>query len=224
MTYSETRFAPAGHTGNTVGRWFVGILVAISMLAVGYLTIAAYTPTFTAASFVKVDVPNGHGSGIHIGGGRILTATHVVVGQTTVPIKLSDGSTRNAQVLWADKESDIALLQTDGEGIAASTINCAPNVVGANVHAIGNPLFLEFVRVAGRISTPSLPIGHWAAGVIVDMVSLPGMSGSGVLNDREELVGIVVGTLTAPVDFGGSFTGLGMLVPAEHICGLLDRR
>ena len=225
MAYSETRYE-VDYEGSGTG-WFVGIIVALALLAIGYLVVIANQGqtfgAFLPGSTVKVELVQGHGSGVHIGDGLVLSAAHVASEGDVVKIKLDDGTTRDAQVVWASKASDIALLQTSPAGLAASPLSCAPAIVGQSVTARGNPLVLEFVTTYGHIVGAPRQMQEWASVVPVDMVILPGMSGGPLFNSAGEVVGINVAVLTVPLGLSASITGLGMVVPSSHICSLLGR-
>lgn len=175
------------------------------------------------SSTVKVQLAEGHGSGVHIGDGLILSAAHVASEGAVVKIKLSDGSLRDATVEWATKSSDVALLRMRADGIAASPLSCAPVVIGQPVTAHGNPLDVEFIHTYGHIVGDAAQRGPWDAVAVVDMEILPGMSGGPVLNDAGEVVGMAIGLLTLPLGFSSSATGIGFVVPSSVICGLLGR-
>lgn len=220
MAYSETRFVPA-----PVWRaaWVApAVFAAVAVGAFGLATLYP-SPQPMAASSVKVQMADGHGSGVHIGDGLILSAEHVVRDAEIVQLKLTDGTTRDATVLWVNPESDVALLQTAPDGLAASPLNCAPPVVGEVVTVTGNPLFLEFVTTRGHIAGGASQVQDWASVATVDMTILPGMSGAGSINERNEVVGLAIAFLSIPIGFSASATGLGMIVDAEHICGLMGR-
>lgn len=224
MAYSETR---AIYTRPDQTGWFVGTIVALALLAIGYLVYSANdtrlnTPPLPSST-VKVELVQGHGSGVHIGDGLVLSAAHVASEGAAVKLKLDDGTTRDATVVWASKASDVALLRTSADGLSASRLNCAPVVIGQSVTARGNPLAIEFVTTYGHIVGAPMTLEKWQSVAPVDMVILPGMSGGPVFNAAGEVVGISVAVLTAPMGFSASLTGLGMIVPSSHICGLLGR-
>jgi S1-C subfamily serine protease len=226
MAYSETRFTsePIWHRP-----WFAPAAVgvaAVSIFLASYALEANQGQTFGASlpgSTVKVELVQSHGSGVHIGDGLVLSAAHVASEGDVVKLKLDDGTTRDAKVVWASKASDIALLQTSPTGLSASPLSCAPAIVGQPVTARGNPLVLEFVTTYGHIVGAPRQMQEWASVVPVDMVILPGMSGGPLFNSAGEVVGINVAVLTVPLGLSASITGLGMVVDAKHICSLLGR-
>lgn len=102
----------------------------------------------TDASVVYVDTDRGHGSGVHIGDGYVLTAGHVADGAKTIQLKTAGGKFQPAEVLWLNKEYDIALLRTDGAGIGAATLSCRYAHTGEDIRAIG--VFRARVQKDGR--------------------------------------------------------------------------
>lgn len=226
MGYSETKFTQAPFWAR---QWIAPAIVtaalAGSVLFASY--VMHYEPSFGAyipSSTVLVQLDKGHGSGVHIGDGLILTAAHVASEGDTVSLKLDDGTTRTAEVVWASKSSDdVALLRTGAHGLAASPLNCAPPVIGQAVTAHGSPLTIEFISTYGHIVGPAQVRGEWASAFVVDMEIIPGMSGGAVLNPDGEVVGLAVGLATMPIGFSVSATGIGFVVPSSHICALLGR-
>lgn len=223
--YQETRFAaadpvaPPDKTALVIG--------AGAILVIAGLFLAPPLPWFTSpelpSSTLKVETATGHGSGVHIGDGLVLTAAHVASDGVAVRLKADDGTIRDATVVWSSKGHDIALLRTSPDGLSASPMSCAPVVKGQAITARGNPLTLEFITTYGHIVGDAAPVGDWLSAAPVDMTILPGMSGGPAFNASGEVVGISVAVLTAQLGYGASFTGIGMIVPAVTICGLLGR-
>lgn len=182
-------------------------------------SVSAPTPTITAT--VKVETATGHGSGVHIGGGLILTAAHVVSKQDTATIKTTD-DTRGAEVLWASTAYDVALLTTSSEDLQTLPLSCDTPAVGTPVIAYGNPLAMEFVRTAGQVIGPVGSALGVPGAYPVDMTIIPGMSGGPVVADGQ-VVGISMAVMTYPVGFGSQLTGIGLVVSGEAICSLMGR-
>jgi S1-C subfamily serine protease len=90
------------------------------------------------------------------------------------------------------------------------------------VVAIGNPLGLVATTTSGVVSglnrTLSRGVGGDISGLIqFDAAVNPGSSGGPLLNDRAEVVGIVV-ALANPTD-AGTFIGIGFAVPIGAALG-----
>lgn len=164
----------------------------------------------------------GHGSGVHIGGGLVLTAAHVVTGADAMELSDSLKRKQKATVLWASKAYDVALVRIDdANAIAASPLNChaAPDI-GAKVAALGNPLNLTFVRTWGRVGTGVEERGPWKRAFVADLTVAPGMSGGPVFNSQDEVIGLTVGITSMGGLSPFPFT---YIVPASAVCMLMGR-
>lgn len=209
--------------------WFVGIVTALALLAIGCLVFTASPPKAappTATAFVKViDGKGGHGSGVHIGKGYVLTAAHVVEQAAEMTLVDTLGVKRTADVLWKNSGQDVALMHVEGfDGLSSANLDCSPSPVGQRIWAVGNPRDLDNVTMYGRVASDVRSIGPWHDGIAVDMTIIPGMSGGAVLNDAGSVVGIAVGAMNmATSPLAGDLVGLGTVVPASTICALMAR-
>jgi S1-C subfamily serine protease len=186
----------------------------------------------TALSTIKVMVGEGHGSGVHVGNGYIITAAHVAGDAKSVKVKNSLGSVGHADVLWVNKAHDIALLRIsvlalekgDEGAWGVSRLHCEDPKIGQSVIAIGNPGPLEFITAHGNVASgPKHSDEHWRDHYIVSMPIAPGMSGGPVLDHHGRVVGIVVGVAMMSVGWSGAPVGFGYIAPASAICKLLAR-
>lgn len=180
--------------------------------------------TNEASHTVKIVVPGGHGSGVHIGNGYIVTAAHVLGDTGSVKLKSSAGDTQSGSVLWANKTYDIALVRAERPArLAAAKLACRDATVGETVTAEGNPATLEFVTAYGAVAGAPREMGPWKSAFVVDGTIVMGMSGGGVFDAKGNVVGIAVGVMSVPVGFGASLTGFGAVVPSSVVCALLAR-
>ncbi len=192
------------------------MLIAASVLlalAAGLALSVADSPK--AGAVVLVRAGEGHGSGVHIGGGYVLTAAHVVEGAGALTLKTDRGESLAAELLWANTRYDIALLRVPGATIAARRLRCADPAPGEPVSAAGNPLSLEFVTFFGHAGGPARSMGDWPVAVPLDLTVAPGMSGGPLLDGSGRVAGIVVATLR-------SFP-IAAAVPGSVVCRLLAR-
>ncbi len=200
--------------------------LAIALSSAAYFaapTVAAYTaPPSTDTATVKVILKNGHGSGVHIGNGFVLTAAHVTGDTATVELKTKDGKTRPADVLWVNKTYDIALLRTSPEILPAAHLDCRLVSDGTIIEAVGNLQKIEFVSAYGRIAGEPRAQGPWKSVFVTDITTVQGQSGGPVFADGD-LVGITVGVMAAQAGFSSSLVGFGFVVPSSDVCALLGR-
>lgn len=178
----------------------------------------------TDKAVVKVILPSGMGSGVHIGGGFIVTAEHVVKSSKVASLKTRGGRAASAEVLWASADYDIALLKTDAI-IPSASLDCVAATVGDSIMAVGNPLGMEFISSYGRVAgDPREFLPNWKAAFVTDMTVIMGNSGGPVFSSDGKIVGIVVGAPMAPIDGGGkSYIGFSLAVPSSAVCKLLGR-
>ncbi|KEA07468.1 hypothetical protein CN09_11185 [Rhizobium rhizogenes] len=188
------------------------------------ITAAIKSPPATDAATVKVVVEDGLGSGVSIGDGFIVTAGHVVGDQRAVKIKERDGTETTADVLWASKVYDIALLRSTAN-IPAATLSCSTAKVGDAIMAVGNPLGMEFISTYGKIAGDPREFGpNWKSAFVTDLTVIMGNSGGPVFSASGDIVGIVVGVMGVPgPNDSKSYTGFSTVVPSSVVCALLGR-
>ena len=203
--------------------YVLAALAAILIILAVSLGAVAPPPVHQAGSIVKIIEGKGHGSGVHIGDGFIVTAAHVVGDVKETQIKLDDGATRKAEVLWSNKAYDIALVRTVADGLAASHLSCRVPDTGEVITARGNPTILEFVSAYGRVAGSERKFGPWQSVFVTDITTVPGMSGGGVFDADGNLVGITVGVLVAPAGMFPSLSGFGTAVPGATVCKLMGQ-
>lgn len=133
----------------------------------------------------------GHGSGVIVSGGLILTNEHVIDGARQLEIILSDGNVKSVEgVVISDENKDLALVKTD------ETLNIDPvvindsydAVVGDDVVAIGSPSGFQNTLSNGIISgirtKDSTKLIQTTATISF------GNSGGGLFDQYGELIGI----------------------------------
>lgn len=212
------------------------LLCAIASAIIAFLLVAqaGAKRTALAKSTVRIQVAQGHGSGVHIGNGYILTAAHVVGLEKSVQIKNSLGSNGWADVLWTNEAHDVALLRFHSNALApgdsglwaVSRLNCSDKpAIGQHIEAIGNPGSLNFVHSWGRVAGPIQTLFNWQVAFIADLGIAPGSSGGPVIDEQGRVVGIVVGISLTHFGWTPSATNFSVIVPSNGgICQLLARQ
>lgn len=177
-----------------------------------------------ALSTVKVLAGEGHGSGVHTGNRYIVTAAHVVGSLKTVKVKARHGGESEADVLWANKAHDIALLRArELQGVAVSQIDCSVPAIGQHIEGIGAPGPLEFIHAFGQVSSGVQSNQMWASYYIAAMAIGPGMSGGPVIDARGKVVGIMVGVALTQLGWTPSALSFAYVVPSQTVCHLTMR-
>ena len=141
----------------------------------------------------------GSGTGIIFDSeGLVLTNNHVIAGSESITVTLDDGSQVSAEIVGADRLSDLAVLRLAGNGYQALPLIENPGLrVGDWVIAIGNALALPggptvtvgVVSALGRSieSTPGITLYDL---IQTDTVINPGNSGGPLIGLDGSLVGI----------------------------------
>jgi S1-C subfamily serine protease len=198
---------------------FVAAICAVAFIATGLKPDAV-----PLSHTVKVVVAaGGHGSGVHIGNGIVLSAAHVAGEGEKITIQTSDGEARDAAVYWSSASFDLALIQTTSDNLPTVNLTCTDPLPGDAVIAEGNPQSLEFVSARGYVVGGARKSDIWESVIPLDMTIVPGMSGGPLIDMRGNLVGITVAVMTTRLGLTPSLTGFGYAVPPSAICALLGR-
>ncbi|MCD1644175.1 S1 family peptidase [Aurantimonas coralicida] len=205
---------------------FVAVAFVVLLLGAMKAPKTHFAQPNPAGAVVKITMLKGHGSGVHLGDGFVLTAAHVVGDMPEVGIKTDTLEVQKAEVLWVNKGYDVALLKVlHPERLKATPLVCETQMQkGALVYSEGNPLGLEGISTWGRIAGKAQAAGPWRNVLITDMATIPGMSGGGVYDMGGRLIGITVGAMTwgtSPMSRG--LSGIGYIVPGESLCLLMGR-
>lgn len=164
---------------------------------------------------------SGLGSGVVVSDfGTIMTALHVVEGADDIRIIFADGTQSAAEVVSAEPEKDVAVLQPEQlPGVLVPAVLGNPNAmrVGDEAFAVGNPFGLYGSMSAGVVS--GFDRSFQAEGetqkieglIQIDTAVNPGNSGGPLLNRYGQVTGIVIGILNPTDD--EFFIGIGFAVP-----------
>jgi S1-C subfamily serine protease len=165
----------------------------------------------------------GVGTGVIIEeSGVILTNLHVVAGADRVGVRFFDGSESIAEIVGADPENDLAVLQVmelPDDLMPATLISTAGLNVGDRVFAVGNPFDVGVSLSSGVISGMRRnyvsPEGENLLTNLIqfDAAANPGNSGGPLVTEDGEVVGIVTGILNPTEQ--RVFIGIGFAVPIE---------
>ncbi|MEX0386260.1 DegQ family serine endoprotease [Spiribacter onubensis] len=159
----------------------------------------------------------GSGVVVDADAGHILTNHHVIANADQIQVTFDDGRELDAEIVGSDPETDIAVLQVDGDGLAALPLGDSSELrVGDYTMAIGNPFGLEHTVTTGVVSglertLPGSGGARLQSFIQTDASINPGNSGGALINLRGELVGIN----TAILSRGGGNIGIGFAVPVN---------
>ena len=157
--------------------------------------------------------------------GHIVTNNHVIENAVEVTVTYSDGIQRKAEVIGADPDSDLAVLEVENpkEGLTPVTMgDSAALKPGDLAAAIGNPLGQTGTMTQGIISAlgRSYAVGGDGNGnyTIPDVIQTdasinPGNSGGVLINADGEVVGVVM----AFSSYSYSSAGIGYAIPSNLV-------
>jgi putative serine protease PepD len=185
-----------------------------------------------------VEVTSLGQSGEAIGSGIILTSTgyiatndHVVSGYSSFTVKLSNGTTMQAQLVGQDAQDDLAVLKIAATNVQPIAFADSSKVqVGEFVLAIGSPLGLDETATFGIVSAinrteSEAPDGPAAelTGLIQTSAALnPGNSGGALVNLQGQLIGMPTLGATASQN-GSAADDIGFAIPSNLIKSVTDQ-
>lgn len=162
-------------------------------------------------------VQNSLGSGVIVSKeGHIITNNHVVDQVDEIEVVLSDGRTKKARLIGADKELDLAVLKVDEPGLQALKLGDSDAVqAGDFVLAVGNPFGFDETVTDGIISSKGRPnrVDGFGDYLQTNAAINPGNSGGPLIN----LSGEVVGINTAIISRSGGSQGIGFAIPSNTV-------
>ncbi len=186
------------HDRNTrPARALARVLAAVMLMAA--VSVQARTPQeifkIAAPSIVVVEVLDaggkleGHGSGVVIAPGEVITNCHVAKAGKTLRVK--HGKNRHAARLrYADRERDLCQLSAPGLAAPPAKLGEVKNLqTGARVVAIGAPQGLELTISEGLVSALR-DFGGGARIIQTTAPISPGSSGGGLFDEAGRLIGI----------------------------------
>lgn len=164
------------------------------------------------------------GSGVVVDAGRgfILTNNHVVDKADEITVTLTDGRRLKANLVGADKESDVAVIKVPSERLTEVKIaNSDQLEVGDFVVAVGNPFGLGQTVTSGIVSAlgrSGLGIEGYEDFIQTDASINPGNSGGALV----DLDGHLVGINTAILAPNGGNVGIGFAIPVNMAMTIMN--
>ena len=168
-------------------------------------------------ALVRVESPDGFGSGFFISPDTIVTNAHVVGSNSSVTIRRTDGKTMPARVETTAPEFDIAIMRISNPDPHQPTLTMGSGVnarAGQEIIALGTPLGLQNTVTRGIVSAVR-DVGGVTL-VQTDAAINPGNSGGPLLDRAGTVIGIATMRIGSAVAQGLSFG-----VAIEHVQSLL---
>ena len=169
-------------------------------------------------------VASSLGSGVIVGDGSlVITNVHVIDGAESVRVVTGEGRQFDAEIVLADRRSDLAALRLDtDEALPALPLADSDALeIGDLVLAIGNPFGLGQTTTSGIVSglararIADTAFGHF---VQTDAAINPGNSGGALVDVSGRLIGIN----TAIVSRSGGSNGVGFAVPSNMVSAVIE--
>ncbi|HWJ61725.1 MAG TPA: trypsin-like peptidase domain-containing protein [Acidimicrobiales bacterium] len=189
---------------------------------------AAAVATALGPAVVQIETSKGLGSGfIYDESGLIMTASHVTDGESSVEVRMADGTRATGTVVGEDPSTDVAVVKIEPtKDMAVATLGTGVTVkVGQTAIAIGSPFGLDQSVTAGIVSA----VGRSAetpGGVIpaiqTDAPINSGNSGGALADRTGRVIGINDSIATGGSNATGNL-GIGFAIPIDIAKSVADR-
>jgi Do/DeqQ family serine protease len=171
----------------------------------------------------RVEQSLGSGVIVDAASGYILTNNHVIDGADDIAVTLQDGREFAAELVGADRDTDLAVIRIDAEDLSALPLFANDTLrVGDFVVAVGNPFGLGqtvtsgIVSALGRSGLRGLEYQNF---IQTDASINPGNSGGALI----DLAGRLIGINTAIFTPSGGNVGIGFAIPASTAEYVMDQ-
>jgi serine protease Do len=172
---------------------------------------------------VTIEGESSKGTGFNIReDGLIITNSHVIEKMITIRIYFPNGQAYKGEVILENPELDVAILEIKGENLPIlklqETLNWKEK---QHIYVIGNPLAYTQIANEGEIEGLTLINDRQTPVMQISAPIFRGNSGSPVLTENNEVIGLVYAT-TIP-KLASNEKASGLAVPIEQVKALLEQ-
>lgn len=171
---------------------------------------------------VVVSTGSGNGTGFTVSDdGLIVTNHHVIEERDRLLVSFQEGGGKPAELVLEVPDIDIALVKVEAEHVLGQPLNLQQSWdEGDRVYVIGNPLFFSFIANEGQV-IGQLTLAGWEIPVmVIDAPIYKGNSGSPVINEDGEVIGVVFATTKIKVN--GKNKKVGLAIPADAVMSYVE--
>lgn len=163
---------------------------------------------------VTINSESSKGTGFAVtDDGYILTNEHVIDDALSLTVVFPDNSLYEAEVIESYEQFDLALLKVDGQDLPHLDLaNTSDFSELQHIYFIGNPLYFSGIANEGKILGLTSAESIATDIVMMDAPVYKGNSGSPVLNDAGEVMGIVFATGKRE-----PYGKVGLFIPIENV-------
>ena len=164
------------------------------------------------------------GTGFNISSaGRIITNRHVVENAKAITVRFSDGRQYTVRQYETIPDVDIAIIQLEGKDLPTLALKIQGGVeTGDSVTIIGNPLGFESISQRGQVGQIYFDEGGVPTVFDIGIEINPGNSGSPVINDQAEVVGILYASEN--IGSNGTTKSKALAIPIQSIPAFLIKQ
>lgn len=174
-------------------------------------------------SVVTIEWEGVKGTGFNIDStGLIITNNHVVNHTKKVNVYFNSGEPFIGTVIATSPEYDLALVDIEADSLPILSLSHDNNwnqSIGEKIIFIGNPLSFTQIANEGTVAGEVL-LQDWNVPVMmIDAPIYKGNSGSPVINEQGEVIGVVFATISAPE----GKKRVGVATPIQYLMDILEK-